>query len=1131
MNVLEDIIQRCHTRHAESDSLRQRKTVITLAMYKLLPYQIKVHCARANLLTTEELKKAKISIMPLGHATENEHFPQDFGGYRFKRQQEATDWSMRQWKDSWGIQIYTGIPSEHIGARWHDFEFKYAAICDAPDAVATCIETLLNTTANPLLTLTKSGGLRFSCRIQDYLHPNTDAEKFFIYKWIPIEDNLNQREIYLEVRGDKGYSPWDTRYEILLGNLLAPPVIAKEVVFAPINKLRDALHEPETPKTNILKTTDVCLPDFSSANLDLAKEAFIKRGFAYTQETNGFYYWSKGDTYVLMWEDRDVVWVRAATPNTEIPTRAVQITDIWKDTDISSKTQFSEKIAAIRKGELSPLAIKRLPPKLQKSQAAPKQYQSLKNQQTQIQQLLKRDPRILVITTSDADLLLNTVTELMNNNTICLNIACRSLAETAAERYITNSQTTITHYKSRMYRWELVKDIPANIRMKNPFQHGNMCEDPERCKALELKGGDPRKSLCPNCPVYTACKERGFLSQPLTLQSANAKISATGRLFLDPQYADLLQHTLNSEQAQQDICIIDERKTSIENLFVKYVLFREVIEGWSVNWRGKVLGNFAVALLNVIETSDEPYSNPISQVRTAVEAFKQHEDEIIKQMCYINVQGRVVERKMLDTETKNVLAHFAIDFKEGGSAYIPLDTEAEERLQAMGLPTLSPRTFTPNEDISIPIDITQAIALGILDVRTVEKIESFPTVCPDPDWTYWHRLKHFFTHYPRDADAPMQWDNRHLIFWLPPQLHPKIKRLLFTTTFHTEQQLRRIFPNENMDVIHVEPTAWKQGNKIFQIRTSSKSKCDTQNYNSYTNRMELTKIGERYLIGIRAEIEKDENIKHAIITNISIANKLQDLIAKPNVCFANFKTFLYNNTNYNDINLETAQVLWIIGTPRWQIDFVLQHARLLFRNHEKPLNYDEEIWADHYKDERIQETHHQKIVGLLTHIVGRAGLNRSNGKTIMLLSNYELPDITDRPETRLFDWEDFEIAGGLDKLEDAIRIREQFEAERDKLNADSNRKEVERVLGCSSRQANRVLNKLRGGNIPRVPFREQILFLLSSGREKTTASLVAAIDSSPQAIGNELKRLLDEGKIIRLRRGVYTLPEFHRPNS
>ena len=69
-----------------------------------------------------------------------------------------------------------------------------------------------------------------------------------------------------------------------------------------------------------------------------------------------------------------------------------------------------------------------------------------------------------------------------------------------------------------------------------------------------------------------------------------------------------------------------------------------------------------------------------------------------------------------------------------------------------------------------------------------------------------------------------------------------------------------------------------------------------------------------------------------------------------------------------------------------------------------------------------------------------------------------------------------------------------------------------------------MLQKLRGGNIQRISIREQILFLLATG-EKKTSLLVEAIDSSAQGIGNELKKLLDEGEIVRVRRGVYKLPE------
>ena len=223
MEVLNDLIQRCHRRHAARESLRQRKTVVSLALYKQHPYQVKVHCARSTPFTLDKLEKAEISFMPMGHASENDRPPHDFGGKRFKRRQTANSWEARQWCDSWGIQIYTGAPSGRDGAHWHDLEFTYQAICDAPEAVLTCIETLLSTTANPLLTLTNSGGIRFSCRIQNYLHPHTDQAKYFIYKQKSTEDNPHNRDIYLEVRGDEGYSQWDMRYEILLGNLLEPP--------------------------------------------------------------------------------------------------------------------------------------------------------------------------------------------------------------------------------------------------------------------------------------------------------------------------------------------------------------------------------------------------------------------------------------------------------------------------------------------------------------------------------------------------------------------------------------------------------------------------------------------------------------------------------------------------------------------------------------------------------------------------------------------------------------------------------------------------------------------------------------------------------------------------------------------
>ena len=1133
MKALRDIIQRCHKQH--NALLRQRKTVVIPALYKGIPYHFRVHCARQYPVLLDDLEQANISFMPIGHAPENDRGPKDFGGARFLRRQGIEDWRYKRWRASWGIQIYTGIPSEHRGARWHDLDFKYEAICAAPDAVLTCIEALFRTTTNPLLTLTKSGGLRFSCRVPDYLHPNTDAARFYIYKHRPASENPHHRDVYLEIRGENGYSRWDSRYEILLGNLLDPPIVAKEVLFTPIDTLQDALHEPELfgerRSETVREDTIAVPPSLGSRYLDLAKAAFLKRGFSYVQEDGGFHHWrlkdrNGDDKYVSLWEDKEIVWVRASTPDTGLPRRAVPITDIWNDTGIPSPISetglpISDKMLTVREGKLSPLAIKRLPPILHLPEGRKKDYQTLEENTRQIQDVFQKKARILGViseTAPGADDIVEAY--LRKEGAICLNVTGRSLAEAAEERYRERNLPSIARWRARMYRWDEVKEIPVNERMATPFQRGNPCEDPERCRALEEKGGDPLESICPGCQVYTECQQHGYLSQPLTLRRAKAQISPTHQMFLNPKHAASLQRILESEDATERICIIDRSEIEVNQLFLECSVSKDVLAKWFLDWRGHVLGNFTQALLHALETQSQPTDNAIGQVRAVVEAFQQHEATLIRQMCYVNVQGKVVEQGAIDTETGAELARFSIAFDSGASAYVPLDANAEDRLRQHGLTCFQVDAFTPNEKIKIPMRMAQAIALGILDTTTVQQIRKFPTVSKDPNWTFWHQLKRFFLHYTRDIDAPMRWNEETLRFWIPPVLHPNIKQLLLVSPTLSERHLHRTFPGEDIEIVRLQPTAWLSGNHVFQIRTGLYSLHTLSNYDSNWDVFALSKIGERFLFHIRAEIEKDPSVKHAIIINYSIAKELSDIAGKENVCFlTNFKEFHTMDTGFQE-----AEVVWIIGMPSWPEHTIWRQAQMLFGDDDKPLYYEGEIENIHYKDKRIQEVHRHNAVGLLTQIIGRVGLNRQTGKKVMLLTSLELPDISNRSETLLFDWEDFQIAGGLEKLPEVIATRQRFETERDNLTAESSRQEVERVLGYSTRMANYTLQRLRGGNIPRVSFQEQILTLLSDG-EKRKSEITTAIGSSPQSVGNELKRLVDIGEIVRVRRGVYALPE------
>ena len=1135
ISSLEDIIQRCHQRHTQP--LRQKKTIVTPSAYKGIHHQFTVYCAQRYPVRLYDLEEADISFMPVGGGPERDRVPQSFGGDRFLSRQKIIDWETRYWHTSWGIRVYTGIPSERHGARWHDLEFKYEAICAAPDAVLACIEILVSVVGNPLLTLTKSGGLRFSCRVPDYLHRNTEAERLYIYKDVPTPENPHHRDVYLEILGEAGHSAWDARNELLLGDLPNPPIITEGVLFTAIDALRSELHDPNPLLTERVPPTSqaaiTAVPSLGSYKLDLAKEAFLKRGFSYLRAENNFHHWTQGvnedgETDVLLWERDGIVWLRASTSGVGLPTEDTLITDVWDDTGIlppiTARSPVSDTVLAVREEKLSPLAIKRPSVVLQKQEDTDKVYEPLEKNIGQIKKVFETDKRVIgLVAETDARGNYEVESHLLENGTVAYS-STFPIVEEAINHFQRENLPSIARWRHVTFRWDQVKEIPVGVRMANPFEHGNLCEDPERFLALVRMGVKPSETLCPQCPVYTACQERGYLSQPATLQRTKTQLFGFHQTFLNPEQLAVSEKILQPLNDTERLCIVGSTKT--DGLFLECRISRARLEEWRVNWRGDALGNFAEALMNTLGIDSEPDDFVVRRIRTIVRAFQQHEGEIVRQMCQVNVRGKVVEREVVDNETGALLARFGIAFEGGTFAYIPLNSSTADKLMAKGMPVFRLESFVVNEDMRIPMAIERAIELGILDMGTVEKIQEFPSVYQNPDWTFWHQLKRFLAHYPRDADAPMIWFDKVLQFWVPPVLHPSVKRLLFTSSTLSEDELSKAFPSEESEFIHISPTPWVARNQVFQIRSDTHTLKTLLDYDSTWDVIGLSKMGEQFFLDICAEIERDPDVRHAIITYPPVIEQMRDITEKENVCLLRE----FQDLNNSETAFEAAAVVWIVGTPFWEPGVTWRRAQILYGNDEEPLCYEADAEFQHYKDERAQRIYTQTVAELITEILGRAGFNRLTGKKVVFISSLEIPDITDRPETLLFDWEDFEVAGGLDKLAETILIRQRFEAERDQITVDTNRQEVERILGCSSRQANRVLNKLRGGNIPRVTFREQILSLLADG-EKKAADVIAAIDGNPSAIHHELVRLTKMGEIVKVRWGVYALPETSPPEQ
>ena len=1006
MQSVKNIIQQCHERRQKE--LQQRETIVSPTLHGESPYHYVVYCARQYPLLLHDLEQADISFMPIGRAP-FDRGPAYRGGTRLLRRQGTLNWEPRRWFSSWGIQVYTGTPSAHDGANWHDIVFAYRAIRDAPDAVVACLDALVNAVMNPLLTLLKGGGLRFSCRVPYYLHPNTTDAKQYVHKHLPNINHHRDRDIYVEIIGDKGYTRWDARYEILTGSLLDPPIISKDVLFAFLDVFRELLHEPAP-----------------ASELDLTDEPLVD-----TQDFDDF----------------------AAIESLEM------------------KPVVNESILAVRRGELSPIGIKRPKPLLEKMK-----HTAVDNERHPSE----AEARIIGIITGSMNTEKKRQIEatFLDTAPIWINANTAHDAEDAA-RYYEGQDVSVGRWKPRNHRWEQAKWMPIAERMQNPFARGNVCEDAERCDALAQKGGDPNKSICPSCPVYNACQVRGYLSQFEALKEKQVIVSEIPNLFLDRRYAAFVD-TLS---VPDRVCIINDSESQLTKLFSEHHLSTEILEGWLINWSRAALGQFAKTVLNAIRITDSQHGDIAKRIRTIVQAFERLEDSIVEQMCQVNCT----------------------------------DTEGNR----------------------IAIDTDSAIQLGSLDISTSENIEKLPNVYRDSEWTLWHQLKTFFTYYTRDMDAPMFVDDGILRFWLPPRIHQEIQCLVLISPAFSEDCFKDVFPEETVSVRRVESQETSlSGNKAFQLRSAPHISHAIANYEVNWDVFNLSKIASRFFTGIYQETKRHPDRNHVVISSTSARIMLKnvldniinyhDLIKDTPAHAEELQTAFETADVYHDrINVlrpifEAADVVWIVGTPYWHPKFVWEQAKVLFGNQAEPLNYNLTMNPYQFEDERIQGLYEQNAIGALTQMISIAGFNEASGKTLVLNTALPIPSVTDAPETELFDWEDFELAGGLDELSETIRIREAHEAEYTNMDASWSRKRVEYLLGVSKAQANRILMRLRGGKLERTPFHVQIFDLLSDG-EKTTSEILESIEGNPGSIKNELTHLVETGEVVRLRRGVYAL--------
>lgn len=155
-------------------------------------------------------------------------------------------------------------------------------------------------------------------------------------------------------------------------------------------------------------------------------------------------------------------------------------------------------------------------------------------------------------------------------------------------------------------------------------------------------------------------------------------------------------------------------------------------------------------------------------------------------------------------------------------------------------------------------------------------------------------------------------------------------------------------------------------------------------------------------------------------------------------------------------------VLWIVFAPEIPPYETKLRAKMLFGNDDITLDMNRDPVTGTFVDERMQLVYDAGVIAELIQAVGRARLNRSP-RTVVILSSHNLPGITDRKETYLFDETDFEVANGLEDLAKVVKQREKDEIERDNnISTLKTITDFQIAYNVSNRQARR-LWELEGG--------------------------------------------------------------------
>lgn len=919
------IITQCHDRHQNPLAAQKTRVYHHRDGFGKRYAEYSVSYAARESINPERLTRAGLGFLPISIKGRSiEYWRAD--GKDWETPYGVSDWKPESWWKSYGIQIFTGIPSRYLTS----LDFEYEIIRDHPQPFLEALSRLCQLTENPLLVISKSGGLRFECRTPDYIHPKKDQRAVATWK-----NHHEHKDLYLEIFGEKGLSRYDARYEIYTGSLLNIPVIAPEAILEIVDDLREQIGEPQPEKikntatsTHTQNKRKTAAGDAPSVNIidGLPDDiTWIQRKDGSSESRRGDYpcqvtkhrkshgaaqYYKQTDGQIdAFCHNCQLPWIVKRSDHASKRKATVRLSHIpgyvpksapletvrklnndgvskWLRDTNPSIPEYQDPVKPILQ---KMMGTQRIPLKNRWHSEQIGWWNCAKGSWAAMRKILRdriKRLRFMLVMTGGAGGGKSTAAREHLKNFADVSPTTAQ----ADEKYddALNIGRNAMRHRSRNYNKELADNYtPESVPLGLDAELGCVpCAYPDVCNALAQIGGIPVPEFCkPHCPRFEECTDYGYLSQWRIFRDYDEiYLSYQDDIFSDPLYAGYIEQ-MGGSKKDFVLCLDEADPASLppERGYVTDSLKRAADD-----YAGFESGEFLNALLSKTSTATTPldWTNAVKSVLDMYDNDALNEIDHQLQGIPVSVAFQQVAPNELEYDLNNrlmymTLAHITYRQKTVTCAIL------RDEIDASVYETCTQRDYPSVLEAIIPAE-------GWIDGRVYTRLLLFETFCrigfgnlkaADDVLKLPHRYRNLTADFRAfidtvNSDTPAVTEDTVNVeikgkkqkvivgwtFYLRPDMNARRGILISASGGFNE--IQELYSHTNIIIEHLTtpPVEWDPRNKVFQLSTGR-----------YTPKSALFRTENGEIVGITQRCESFLDVIHTEVSQ----NPHRSLVVTP----------------------------------------------------------------------------------------------------------------------------------------------------------------------------------------------------------------------------------------------------------